>query len=86
MATGRRKQEHIMRKWVVLMIAAGTASLGGCASTGDSSYARNSPREQAFPVDALYMQKVAAAARERGVDVRWINPPRLRTEPAKSTR
>lgn len=75
-----------MRRWMVLSIVAAGTALGGCATTGDSSYASQSPRDEAFPVDAVYMQTVAAAARDRGVDVRWINPPRRRAERDKTNR
>ncbi|MCB1552219.1 MAG: hypothetical protein KDJ14_00320 [Xanthomonadales bacterium] len=46
----------------------------GCASSG-SSYAAT--KVSPFSVDQTYMGQVEAIARRRGVDVHWVNPPRV---------
>lgn len=47
-------------------------SLAACATTGETT------TQQLEEVDAetLYMARVEAIARQRGIDVTWVNPPR----------
>lgn len=57
--------------WLAL---AGTVVLAsGCATTGDSYTAKRSDMRS----DRAYMAKVEAIARRRGVDIEWVNPPRI---------
>ena len=58
-----------LRKMFVL---AAVATLAGCASGGTSEFARSSPK---FENDADYMYAVESIARQKGVQVVWINPP-----------
>jgi len=46
--------------------------LAACATTGETT------TRQSEEVDAetLYMARVEAIARQRGIDVTWVNPPR----------
>lgn len=44
----------------------------GCAS-GSAGMVR---ADKALKTDALYVAKVEAIAKRRGVQVRWVNPPR----------
>lgn len=48
--------------------------LSGCASGGDSRYAR----EYKFVVDQEYVNAVDYASRQNGVRVTWVNPPTKR--------
>lgn len=61
----------ILRMAVVASLVAFAA---GCASNG-SSLART--KNSHFAVDEAYVSQVESIARKRGVDVHWVNPPRL---------
>lgn len=57
----------------LLAILSVTAALAGCASSGSASLAgKRSP----WAVDAAYVARVESVARQRGVEVKWVNPPR----------
>ncbi|MCK7593806.1 hypothetical protein [Pseudomarimonas salicorniae] len=56
---------------IAALAAAGL--LAGCASSGT---ARMDAGANAYKVDAQYVARVEAIARQRGVDVEWVNPPR----------
>ena len=58
-------------KYVV--VPAFVVTLAGCAS-GSASMAKR--ETNSMKVEALYVGTVEAIARRRGVDVRWVNPPR----------
>jgi hypothetical protein len=53
--------------------------LAACASSGDTT-SYNTPARQFAQTDVdsdqLYMARVEAAARRRGIDLHWVNPPR----------
>jgi uncharacterized lipoprotein YmbA len=70
-----------MRKVMGLIAVMVAVGLGGCAAQQQRAYLSQSPNDRAFPIDAEYMQRVAAVARKRGVDIQWVNPPRLRAAP-----
>ena len=55
-----------------LFVLAAFATLTGCAASGSSEFARSAP---AFENDADYMYAVESIARQKGVQVVWINPP-----------
>ena len=55
-----------------LFVLAAVATLAGCASSGTSEFARSAPR---LENDADYMYAVESVARQKGVQVVWINPP-----------
>lgn len=58
----------------MIVVASLVAVAAGCAS-GGSSYA--STKTSPFTVDDAYVSQVEAIARKRGVDVHWVNPPRM---------
>lgn len=58
----------------LLALAATTALVVGCASGGSSSLATKSSAQS---IDQAYVSRVEALARHRGVDVHWVNPPRV---------
>ena len=55
-----------------VFVLAAVAALAGCASTGSSEFARSGSK---FQSDADYMYVVESVARQKGVEVVWINPP-----------
>lgn len=57
--------------WVI--VPAAVALLAGCAS-GSASLAKRQPSQ--MDVDSVYVGTVEAIAKRRGVEVRWVNPPR----------
>jgi hypothetical protein len=57
-----------------LAITAAAALVVGCASGGSSSLATKS---SAQAVDQTYVARVESLARHRGVEVHWVNPPRV---------
>jgi hypothetical protein len=61
-----------MKRVLSTLLIAAVAALCGCAG-GSSGLARHEPMLKA---DALYVAKVEAIAKRRGVQVRWVNPPR----------
>jgi hypothetical protein len=52
--------------------------LAACASSGGTtSYSAEKPYQQTrLTNDELYMARVEAYARRRGIDLTWVNPPR----------
>jgi hypothetical protein len=66
---------------VITILAGATLALAGCAST--SSYTTQSTRYGPPPLenDMAYVHAVENVARRRGVDVRWIHPPRKHASP-----
>ena len=56
-----------------LALAATLVLASGCTTTGSTYAAKNSD----FRADKAYIAKVEAIARQRGVDVEWVNPPRM---------
>jgi uncharacterized lipoprotein YajG len=58
-------------KWVI--VPAAIALLAGCAS-GSASLAKR--ERSGMHTDAVYVATVEAIAKRRGVEVRWVNPPR----------
>ncbi len=64
----------------MVVLSASVLCLAACATSGDSTaYAPTA--KQAYPEtrlsnDELYMARVEAAARRRGIDLTWVNPPR----------
>ncbi|MBD8524778.1 hypothetical protein [Pseudomarimonas arenosa] len=57
----------------LLALAASVVMASGCATNGSRFSARNVD----MSADTAYMAKVEAVARRRGVDVQWVNPPRV---------
>ncbi len=57
----------------LLVILFVTAAVSGCASSGSASLA---DKRAAYSVDAAYVARVESIARQRGVEVKWVNPPR----------
>lgn len=56
---------------------AALALLAGCASTPDNPPYGSRPAAAGLDsYDQAYMARVEAAAARRGVDVRWVHPPR----------
>lgn len=60
------------------VLSASVLLLAACASTGEqTSYAPAKQYEQTrLDNDELYMARVEAYARRRGIDLTWVNPPR----------
>lgn len=58
----------------MVLVASLVILAAGCAS-GGSSYAGT--KSSHFAVDQVYVTHVEAIARKRGVDVHWVNPPRM---------
>lgn len=65
-----------MKIRVVVLVACAAMALAGCAGT-DAGYARQS---RYAPVqienDMDYVRAVESVARQRGVEVHWVHPPR----------
>lgn len=66
-----------------LLVVAGLAAAGlaGCASTQPQLARVPSAaveRQHGFGARESYMMRVEQVARERGLDVRWVNPPDAR--------
>lgn len=55
-----------------LFALAAVATLAGCAANGSSELARSGSK---LDRDADYMYVVENVARQKGVEVVWINPP-----------
>lgn len=61
------------------VLAASIVFLSGCATTSESAYAPQADKsypETRLSNDELYMARVEAAARRRGIDLTWVNPPK----------
>jgi hypothetical protein len=62
------------------VLSASVVCLAACASSGEStSYspaANKTYTETRLSNDELYMARVEAYARRRGIDLQWVNPPR----------
>ena len=60
------------------VLSASLVALSGCASSGmaSSPQAGKMYAETRLSNDELYMARVEAAARRRGIDLTWVNPPR----------
>ena len=64
-----------MQKLLRLLAISAVAVLAvGCASNGSTALATKS---SAQAVDQIYVSRVEALARHRGVEVHWVNPPRV---------
>lgn len=63
-----------MKRVLVIALCTALSGLAGCASTGSASLSH----ENSMKVDAAYVTRVEAIARQRGVAVQWVNPPRLK--------
>lgn len=64
------------------LIAVPVLGLVACASHGGPRYQPEMAavvQPTAFEQDAVYIQTVERIARQRGVSVKWINPPLKRT-------
>lgn len=55
-----------------MFVVAAVAALAGCASSGSAELTRSGTK---FDRDADYMYAVETIARQKGVEVVWINPP-----------
>ena len=62
-----------MKAFLCLPVAVLAVSLSGCAS--NSSMASNSMSSES-KYDEAYIAKVDRISRDRGVVVKWVNPPR----------
>ena len=60
----------------LMIFAASSLLLAGCASTGTSSVATS----QSIVVDGDYVAAVEKKAKPAGVRVVWVNPPKRRNE------
>jgi hypothetical protein len=61
------------------VLSASVVFLAACASSGGTTYAPGAQKTYAdtrMSNDELYMARVEAAARRRGIDLTWVNPPR----------
>ena len=62
------------------VLSASVLCLAACASSGGTtSYTPSAQQTYAdtrMSNDELYMARVEAAARRRGIDLTWVNPPR----------
>jgi hypothetical protein len=68
-----------MRTLVTLVLVAACAALSGCASSGPVSRPMHDSSSLAgYQKDHNYMAQVESVARTRRVEVRWVNPPRVR--------
>jgi hypothetical protein len=62
-----------------ILIAAGLATLAMAASSGCSSMHDKSAMSRPMDIDdAAYVARVERTALNRGVSVRWVNPPTKR--------
>lgn len=67
----------------LLVLCASASTLAGCATAPDQAMRYVPPRSVAsISQDRDFMQRVDAAARQRGIDVVWINPP-VKRAPAR---
>ena len=65
-----------MRLLIAATVVAFAAGASGCAGTSGASYgakAKNLPGD----TDYAYVQRVEQIAKHRGVDVEWVNPPKV---------
>ena len=63
----------------LFIAASATALLASCATTADDRYATIKPGYDARMVnDARYIAAVESIAATRGVEVKWVNPPKVR--------
>ena len=63
----------------ITTLSFGLLLLVGCASTQKTTYRDTAPQQQIMEYtghDARYMAMVEDMARERGIQVVWVNPPR----------
>ncbi|GAB3089519.1 hypothetical protein [Lysobacter terrae] len=61
------------------VLSASVVALAACASSGGTTSAPGVQKtyvETRMSNDELYMARVEAAARRRGIDLTWVNPPR----------
>jgi|EndMetStandDraft_4_1072995.scaffolds.fasta_scaffold696276_2 hypothetical protein len=66
----------------ITALSLGLLLLVGCASTQKTTYRDAQPQQQIVEYtghDARYMAMVESMARERGIQVVWVNPPRKHT-------
>lgn len=65
----------------ILLMALVVAPLAACSSTQEKPALSNATRVEApsnLMIDATYVARVESMARQRGVEVRWVNPPTKR--------
>ncbi|MDR6842435.1 hypothetical protein [Pseudoxanthomonas sacheonensis] len=63
----------------ITALSLGLLLLVGCASTQKTTYRDTVPKQQVMEYtghDARYMAMVEEMAKERGIQVVWVNPPR----------
>lgn len=63
----------MMKRMICWALLAAALGLAGCASGGA---ARLQPVAKAQQTDSRYVAQVEAIAKRRGVEVRWVHPPR----------
>lgn len=63
-----------------LVLAVVLMALGGCATDSASEYASGRKVRTLHIDDHDYMARTVALARTRGVDVMWVNPPRVKVQ------
>ena len=66
-----------MRAVTILVLLTLTAALAGCAG-GGSAAGQQVRVVHDYDPDMEYIARVEAVARRRGVDVQWVNPPRIK--------
>ena len=70
----------------LILVAATLAlgSLGACSTMGDKSASANadSAKVVAMQDDAQYVNRVERIARQRGIMLTWVNPPKKHPQPA----
>jgi hypothetical protein len=64
-----------MRRFVPFATIVASMLLAACAS---SAPPRTPPKAGILSTDLEYVAVVERTARSRGVDVRWVNPPKVR--------
>lgn len=61
---------------IITRVACVSVALGlaACSSTGSNQLTR---QDKSLEPDSAYIAQIEAAARQRGVGVKWVNPPRM---------
>lgn len=70
------------RLFQAVLVASATLALSACASSGGMASALGpaaSPQQgERILTDSAYVSAVERVARDRGIDVQWVNPPQRR--------